>query len=171
VLLPEKDGRATAVVVRDGDRELLLDTPYAAANATDLGARAYRSNREEVQSLFGPALAALPARPMRYTLYFVEGSDDLTQESRSTLDTVLGEIALRPVPDISVIGHTDLVGSDNFNDALARRRAEALRAILIGRGIAADSIVAAGRGKREPAVPTPDGVAEPRNRRVEIVVR
>jgi outer membrane protein OmpA-like peptidoglycan-associated protein len=46
-----------------------------------------------------------------------------------------------------------------------------VQAVLVGRGIGADNIVAVGRGKREPAVPTADGVAEPRNRRVEIVVR
>jgi OOP family OmpA-OmpF porin len=43
--------------------------------------------------------------------------------------------------------------------------------MLVAQGIAASSIVAVGRGKRELLVPTPDGVAEPRNRRVEIVVR
>ena len=58
-----------------------------------------------------------------------------------------------------------------FNDALARQRAETVRAALIARGARAENIVAIGRGKRELLVPTADGVAEPRNRRVEIVVR
>jgi outer membrane protein OmpA-like peptidoglycan-associated protein len=43
--------------------------------------------------------------------------------------------------------------------------------VLIARGVAPGNVVAVGRGKREPAVPTADGVAEPRNRRVEILVR
>ena len=67
--------------------------------------------------------------------------------------------------------HTDSVGSDQYNDALAQKRAEAVRAMLAARGIAPQDIVAIGRGKRDLLVPTPDGVAEPRNRRVEIVVR
>ena len=76
------------------------------------------------------------------------------------------------MPDILVVGHTDLVGSDQVNDALARKRADSrCAAMLIERGIAPDNIVAVGRGKREPLVPTADGVAEPRNRRVEILVR
>ena len=70
-----------------------------------------------------------------------------------------------------VVGHTDLVGTDALNDALARQRAESVRAELIRRGVAADAVQASGRGSREPAVPTAAGVAEPRNRRVEIVVR
>ncbi len=84
---------------------------------------------------------------------------------------MFAEIAKHPVPDIVVIGHTDAVGSDTVNDALALRRATTVRTMLIGRGISPENVVAAGRGKREPLVPTPDGVAEPRNRRVEIVVR
>jgi outer membrane protein OmpA-like peptidoglycan-associated protein len=75
------------------------------------------------------------------------------------------------VPDVLVIGHTDSVGSDQYNDALSRQRAEVIRAGLINSGIAPENIVAVGRGKRELAVKTADGVAEPRNRRVDIEVR
>jgi len=81
------------------------------------------------------------------------------------------EIAKRPVPDVLVIGHTDAVGTDQVNDKLSRDRADFIRAGLIQSGIAPENIVAIGRGKRELFVPTADGVAHPRNRRVEIVVR
>jgi outer membrane protein OmpA-like peptidoglycan-associated protein len=171
VLLPEKDGGDTAVVVRQGDEQVLLAGPYDAVNLTTAGPRAAKSSAEEVQSLFGPALAAQPARPTRFTLYFVEGTDDFTEESKRVLEGVFSEIAQRPVPDVLVVGHTDSVGGDPVNDALARKRAETVRAGLIRRGIAPENVVAAGRGKRELAVPTADGVAEPRNRRVEILVR
>jgi hypothetical protein len=60
---------------------------------------------------------------------------------------------------------------DAFNDTLSRQRAEVVRRALVARGIAADNIVVVGRGKREPIVATADGVAEARNRRVEILVR
>ena len=62
-------------------------------------------------------------------------------------------------------------GSDAFNYDLARKRAESIREALLARGLAASDVVATGRGKRELLVPTVDGIAEPRNRRVEIVVR
>jgi outer membrane protein OmpA-like peptidoglycan-associated protein len=171
VLLPEKDGRDTALVVREGDKQVVLDQPYAAANLTLYGPHAYRSSAAEVQTLFGPALAAQPLRPSQFTLYFNEGTDDLTADSTREFERVFSEIAVRPVPDIVVVGHTDRVGSDPFNDALALQRAETVRAALIRRGIAPENTVAVGRGKREPAVATADGVAEPRNRRVEIIVR
>ena len=171
VLLPEKDGAQTSVKVASGDQEVVLDRPYAAANVTTSGPRPYQSSAEDVQAQFGAALAAQPKRPARFTLYFVEGTDALTDESKRSFEAVFAEIAGRPVPDVVVIGHTDSVGSDAFNDALARQRAESVRASLISRGVAAENVVAAGRGKRELAVATPDGVAEPRNRRVEILVR
>jgi outer membrane protein OmpA-like peptidoglycan-associated protein len=81
------------------------------------------------------------------------------------------EIARRPAPEIVVIGHTDRVGAVPYNDALSLRRAERVRDELVKVGITADRISVAGRGEREPLVPTPDEVAEPRNRRVEINVR
>jgi len=171
VLLPEKDGRSTAVTVRQGGQEVVLDKPYAAAKQTTSGPRAYASSPQEVETQFGAALAAQPSRPTSFTLYFIEGGDQFTDESKQTLTGVLAEIAKHNVPDIVVIGHTDSLGSIATNDALALRRAETVRAMLIAQGLQPASIAAVGRGKRELLVPTPDGVAEPRNRRVEIVVR
>jgi outer membrane protein OmpA-like peptidoglycan-associated protein len=57
------------------------------------------------------------------------------------------------------------------NDALSLRRAQATRELLISRGFDARRVQAVGRGERQPAVATDDEVAEPRNRRTEIIVR
>jgi len=170
VLLPEKDGKPAAVSVKQGDKEVVLDQPYAAAKVTPLGPRSYSSNAQEVQSQFGTTLAAQPSRPESFTLLFVEGKDEFA-ESKEIVDKILSEIAKRPVPDVLVIGHTDAVGTDQYNDALGLKRAEAVRTRLISMGIPAGDIRAVSRGKRELAVKTPDGVPEPRNRRVEIIVR
>jgi outer membrane protein OmpA-like peptidoglycan-associated protein len=171
VLLPEKDGKATAVTVKQGDKEIVLDQPYAAAKTTAFGPRSYSSSAQEVQTQFGSALAVQPARPTSFTLYFIEGKDEFTDESKKVVGQILSEIARRPVPDVLVVGHTDAVGNDQYNDALGQQRAEKVRLALISLGIPETDIRAISRGKRELAVPTADGVAEPRNRRVEIVVR
>jgi outer membrane protein OmpA-like peptidoglycan-associated protein len=171
VLLPEPDGRPTAVTVRQGEKQVVLDQPYAAANQTPLGPRAYRSSPEAVEARFGPALAAQPARPATFTLYFGVGTETLTAESQGLVDEVLAEIARRPVPDVLVIGHTDTVGNDADNDALGQRRADGVRDGLIRMGVKAEDVRALSRGKRELTVPTADGVDEPRNRRVVIEVR
>ena len=171
VLLPDPDGKETAVVVKQGGGEVTLREPYAAARFSNTGPQAYQSSQESVQEQFGAALAARPERPAEFTLYFVEGKDELTDESKQIVSEVFAEIAKRPVPDVVVIGHTDAVGSHQVNDALSRQRAEFIRAGLIQNGIAPDNIVAIGRGKRELFVPTEDGVAHARNRRVVIFVR
>ena len=171
VLLPEQGGKETAVVVKQRDGEVALREPYAAAKLSNTGPQAFKSSPEDVQSQFGSALAARPERPMEFTLYFVEGKDELTDESRQIVATVYAEIARRPVPDVLVVGHTDTVGSDQVNDPLSLKRAEIVRAGLIQSGIAPENVVAIGRGKRELAEKTDDGVANPRNRRVVIFVR
>ena len=171
ILLPEKDARDTAVEVKQGSETYVLDKPYAATRQWPLGAQPYTSDAKEVQTRFGAALAAQPARAKSFTLYFLEGQDELTMESKEIFETAFVEIAKYPVMDLVVVGHTDTVGGDKFNDELALRRAEKVRASLIARGVAPANIVAVGRGKRDLLKPTGDGVAEPLNRRVEIVVR
>jgi outer membrane protein OmpA-like peptidoglycan-associated protein len=171
VLLPDAAGKDTAVSVRQDGGELLLDKPYAAAQLTSTGPKAATSSAAEVRAQFGAALDARPPAPAQFTVYFVEGKDEFTEASKREFDNVFAEIAKRPVPDVLVVGHTDTVGTDAFNDKLSQQRAEVVRKALVARGIAAQDIVVVGRGKREPIVVTADNVAEPRNRRVEILVR
>jgi outer membrane protein OmpA-like peptidoglycan-associated protein len=171
VLLPNPAGRETAVTVTQGERQVVLAQPYAGARLSRGGAEAFASNAQEVQVRYGAALAAQPLPPAQFTLFFIEGKDEFTDDSKRIVDSVFAEIAKRPVADVIVIGHTDTVGTDAANDLLSRQRADVVRAAFAARGLAADKVVAIGRGKRELAVPTGDGVAEPRNRRVEILVR
>jgi outer membrane protein OmpA-like peptidoglycan-associated protein len=172
VLLPGADGRVGALTVTHGGQQLTLDQPYATADIGQPGRlEAGRATAEEVQQRFGPALAALPARPVTFRLYFLENSDELTAESKAEIPRLFAEIAGRRDAEVVVVGHTDRQGALEYNDTLSLRRAERVRADLIQRGIRDDTIVVAGRGEREPLVPTADDVAEPRNRRVEITVR
>lgn len=170
VVLPEQGGKVGAVVVKDGKNETVLDSAYASARTERGGIKAGPSTAEEVNKSFGPALAAQPARPVSLILYFTEGST-LSDESKAVVEKMLSEIAKRPAAEITVIGHTDTIGNDAYNDKLSLERAQAVREILIGMGVSAQNVTAAGRGKRELLVPTADNVNEPRNRRVELSVR
>ena len=71
---------------------------------------------------------------------------------------------------ITATGHTDASGSADYNLELSQRRAEAVASELIRHGVPATDIVTIGRGEEDLLVPTADGVREPRNRRVEIVI-
>jgi outer membrane protein OmpA-like peptidoglycan-associated protein len=171
VLLPSADGARSAVVVRDKQGEVLLDQPYAAIKRQSGANAGYQSSPEEVQARFAGALAAQPARPASYVLYFEAGGNVLTAESQAALATIRKEIAERAASEVMVIGHTDRVGSVEGNDKLSLKRAEGLRDLLIEAGVPADKLEAVGRGERDPLVPTADEVDEPKNRRVEINVR
>ncbi len=172
VVMPGPDGRAGTVVVQRGERRQLLDQPYAASRIRGDGQpEAATLSEGEVRAAFAATLGALPARPVSFQLYFVTGKDELTDESRGQLQSVLAELRQRPVPDVVVIGHTDTVGAADANDRLSVQRAERVKGFLVGIGIPAARIQTAGRGERELLVPTADNVAEGRNRRVEINVR
>ncbi len=172
VLMPDQEGKTGVLAVESGGQQAVLDRPYASARVAEPGrVQPGTVSEQEARQAFGAALGAQPARPASFILYFLEGRDELTPDSRAVLTRILDEIARRPAPEIVVIGHTDRVGAVPFNDALSLRRAERVRDELVKVGIAADRILVAGRGEREPLVPTADEVAEARNRRVEINVR
>jgi outer membrane protein OmpA-like peptidoglycan-associated protein len=169
VVLPSADGHVGMVVVeRDGKRHVLNE---AYATSRQGQSEVSRLSVEQVRESFGSTLQSLPARPALFRLYFISGTDELTDESRVELRKVLDELKQRPIPDIAVIGHTDTVGELEGNDVLSAQRAEKVKGFLVEIGIAADRIQVSGRGEREPIVPTADDVEEPRNRRVEISVR
>jgi len=172
VVLPGPDGKSgTVIVQREGARQV-LDAPYAANLVRSDGTlQGSRLSEQQVAESFGTTLAALPARPTTFLLYFLTGKDELTPESTSDLDRILADMKARPVPDIVVTGHTDTVGSADSNDRLSMQRAERVKAFLMGIGIPPDRIQTAGRGERELLVPSADNIDEPRNRRVEINVR
>jgi len=71
---------------------------------------------------------------------------------------------------IQASGYTDLSGTASYNMALSERRADAVRDLLIADGVPRDAIDLAWHGKENPRVPTPNGVREPQNRRVEVVI-
>ncbi len=172
VVLPSADGHVGMVVVERGGETAVLNEAYASSDIVDGGSPVRRIlPQSEVRTEFAAALTALPERPKVFLVYFNEGTDELTPESRVEFEKILAELRERGAPDIQVIGHTDRLAADDYNDRLSLQRAQRVRDELIKLGIDPKRIRAAGRGEREPLVPTADGIAEPRNRRVEISVR
>jgi outer membrane protein OmpA-like peptidoglycan-associated protein len=172
VVIPASDGHIGKIVVTSGNETRVIDTAYGAQRVNSDGSVVpVKVTAETVRKDFGATLDALPGEPASFMLYFREGRDELTVESKAELQKVFTELRKRPLPDIVVIGHTDTVGGLAYNDRLSLARAERMRMMMVEMGIPADRIQAAGRGKRELLVPTDDNISEPRNRRVEISVR
>ena len=168
VVLPAADGHIGGVVVQHGDTKTLLDKPYAAAGADG---KPVAVDAKDVDQIFGSTLAARPIPPKSYTLYFLADSNDLVPDSRAAFEDVFTEIARRKASEIVVTGHTDTMGSPDYNDKLSLARAKSVSKLFTDRGLAPASVIAVGRGERDLLVQTKDQVPEPRNRRVEITVR
>ena len=172
VLLPEEDGTRGSVAIGEGDRSAVLNAPLAAAKIDARGrVRQEAINQAEVERIFQAALAAQPPKSISFILYFEEGQTQVTAESRASLEALFAEVNRRQAVEVQITGHTDRVGSVADNDRLSLARAQAVWDMLGQLGLRSEFIRAVGRGEREPLVDTPDEQSEPRNRRVEVIVR
>lgn len=176
VLLPQSDPsgqpRETAVEVKSGASALVLNTPFALAERNDDGQLTQRTaTADEVQTRYGDVLKIQPPSAETVILRFLPGTSKLTPESEAELPKLIALARARAGGEILVVGHTDRQGTVEANDALSLRRAQAIADLLVAQGFAPELISARGRGEREPLVPTADEVAEPRNRRAEVIVR
>ena len=118
-----------------------------------------------------PPAAAIPALPppqRDFTVYFDTNSSTLSPAARAVVQQAVAAARQVSVTHIAVTGHTDTVGKTPYNLRLSQRRAAAVRAELLARGVPANRIDASGVGESGLAVPTAQGVNEPRNRRVVI---
>lgn len=114
-----------------------------------------------------------PAAPaVNLTVNFGTGSSDLAPQAVQALDALgiaLSSSALSAY-HFRVEGHTDTVGSPDYNRSLSERRAEAVVSYISTKfGVAASRLQPVGMGSDKPLVPTGAQVAEPRNRRVQVV--
>lgn len=171
-LLPQPGGAASAVEVRSASGSQRISEPYQVATVSRRGEAALETTTaEQVRETYPRLLALQPPEPERFVLQFEPGRSQLTDESQVQLATVLSTAWARAGGEIVVTGHTDRQGSEEANDRLSLARAQAVRDLLVARGFRPELIEARGRGEREPLVATDDDVAEPLNRRVEVVVR
>lgn len=123
-----------------------------------------------------PPPAAVQAPPPRqiqrsYLVFFDFDKSDVTPEAQRVIQQAATNAKEGNVSRIQATGHTDRAGTERYNMALSIRRANAVKASLVRQGIPENQIVVIGKGETEPLVPTPDGVREPQNRRVEILLQ
>lgn len=167
VLLPSPDGSVGEVVVRGQKGEQVLTK---AGQAVSLDGEAVQIEEQQIRKDFGATMAALPKIPARFLLYFTAGTT-LTAESEALIPKIIADAHTRPAVDISVIGHTDTMANEPYNNQLALKRASKVSDLLGEKGLKANSLSIESHGKRNLLVPTPDNTYEPRNRRVEVSVR
>lgn len=174
VLLPDPDGKIGHVTVQTdaGSTDITRNREATVVKGRNsLPTTPEILSENEIAAKFTPVLEILPEQPVHFILYFESDSTDLKAASLATLPEILQAISDRNSEKISVIGHSDTAGDPDYNLQLSRRRAMAIRSVLIKRGIDANYITSTSHGEENPLIKTADNVHEPRNRRVEVVVR
>ncbi len=116
-----------------------------------------------------PRPAAVQPTTQNFIVFFEFDKATLTPDGQKVVDAAASAFK-NGKTSVSLTGYTDLSGTAQYNLRLSQKRAEAVRSALIKDGVAANVITTAARGKENPRVPTADGVREPQNRRVEIVM-
>ena len=174
VLLPDPSGKVGKVTVAsDGGS---VDITKAQEATVVKGRQSVPStptiiSEKEIQKDFSEALQSLPEQPVHFILYFERDSNKLTSPSKKMTPEVLATVAKRDSQNISVIGHSDTAGNPQYNLRLSNLRAQAITTILRDEGVNKSYIKSTSHGENNPLVPTKDNVHEPKNRRVEVVVR
>jgi len=175
ILIPDPDGKVGEIFIQNEGGSQIITKAGQMSEARDAvtppAVPSPVMEEKNIKLIFGDALAALPERPLTYILYFKTNSAELNESSLKVLDSVKTAIGSRQSQDISVIGHTDRVGTDEKNYILSRKRALKVKQILVLKGVSPDHIEINYHGEANPLVKTEEGVAEPRNRRVEVTVR
>lgn len=174
VLLPDpEDERVGEATVAASGKSVTLAEARAATRVAQGRAPTAPAtmSSDDVERLFGEALAARPLPPRQFLLYFRTGSDTLTPEAETLVKEIVEVVRSRPAPDVTVIGHTDTTGEPGSNYELGLRRAALIRDLLVASGLDPAQIDATSHGEAVLLVRTGDDAPEPRNRRVEVTIR
>jgi len=159
-----------------------LDARYYGTTSPNLAGNTYSNNNISamlsLQMRFGAPTAAPPPPPMpapvaapSYMVFFDWDRSDLSAQALNTIRQAANAFKTKGQARVTATGHADKSGPDQYNMALSLRRANAVKDALVREGVPATAIAVVGRGESMPLVQTADGVREPQNRRVEIVVQ
>jgi len=169
--------RATAMAMAEAERVRALNEQAAAEKAREAAARAEREKAELRSSLIQQLNLVLDTRETERGLVinisdvlFDSGQYTLKATAREKLARVSGIVLAHPGLRLEAEGHTDSIGTDEFNQQLSEKRALAVRDFLVEQGLPVTSLGAQGFGKTMPVAANETAAGRQRNRRVELVV-
>ena len=174
ILLPEPDGTVGRIDISTTAGSQILDRPWTESEVVSPAlapGEPKAVDEKEIRTSFGAVLAAEPAPVEVFTVYFGFGSAKLTDQSSALIPEISNAIEAQRSNDIRVIGYTDTVGSKEYNRGLSEKRAAAVADLLVSKGVGRATIKTEYFGEERLLVETPDNTDEPKNRRVEIIVR
>jgi outer membrane protein OmpA-like peptidoglycan-associated protein len=171
VLLENEDGSTGKVIVEGKEGSSTLDSAGQGAALDGSSEKPFKVEQDTIDNVFAAAISAKPITPVSFMLYFLHDSVEMRTDSEVDLNLALKEMEKRKAADISVIGHADRAGDEEYNHQLALKRASAIADRIRAADVKVADITVTSHGENNPIVPTADGVSEPKNRRVQVTVR
>ena len=167
--------KSDALVARaeNAEQKLIARQARENADAAQLAANASQQQAQELQR----QLEILQARPTDRGLVltlgdtlFATGKSELKSGATVNLDRLTTFMNEYPQRTASIEGYTDSMGSDEMNQSLSQRRAEAVKGYLVGQGVSSARLSASGRGENSPVADNESAAGRQQNRRVEVVI-
>ena len=177
VLLPDPDGKVGTITVTTNGGSQVVDKAGYVIEIEEINKAPDAPkpvNENEMNEVFRAALSAQPDSSNRFLLfilYFEHDTTKFTHESKGLFPEFLKTIKNRKPNEVYVVGHTDMVGTEAYNIKLSSKRARYVKDLLVSNGIKPGTFFVSYYGKSRPVVPTKNDVPEPRNRRVEVIIR
>src|SRR5215218_624209 len=142
---------------------------YQNNNITAMLSLTYKFGQPE--AVAAPPPAPAPVAPPSFMVFFDWDRSNLSAQAMTTIKQAADAYKAKGSARVTATGHADKSGPEAYNMALSLRRANTVKDALVQNGVPANVIAVVGRGEEQPLVQTADGVREPQNRRVEIVVQ
>ena len=173
ILLPDADGKTGAVTVENEMSSVVLDKPYASTKVSDVDAEldTVMVGKRRVEENYKPLFQAEPLKPISMLLYFKFDSDQLNSASVTLIPEIIRLAKEREPSEISIIGHTDTIGTEDFNIKLGLKRAQLVAEMIKKAGVLLKNLTVTSNGENDPLIRTKDNTSEERNRRVEVMIR
>lgn len=174
VVLLDNESSHNAIVVSTNEGNVTIDQPYLYTTLSALDKQPSvlkQADPEEIRKKYSEQLNSLPLTPVSMLFYFEPGTVVLTESSKNQVDELIRVIGSRAPAAVDIIGHSDRAGDAEQNYVLALERAKEVETYLLDRNVTMERRTVRSHGENDPIVPTADGVDEPQNRRVEVIVR
>jgi outer membrane protein OmpA-like peptidoglycan-associated protein len=173
VILLENNKKNNAIVVTTKSGELVLNevNTYTDISSMAPPAEVKTLTTAELEHAYGTLIATAPKAPIHFLLYFEPNTIILTSASEELFPEIREAIRERIPCDVNIIGHADRTGSKQYNIDLSLKRARHILQWLTSQNLNISNITVESYGEEDPLIPTADEIPEPRNRRVEILIR
>lgn len=174
VILLENNLSHNAIDVTTQSGKVTIDQPFYATTLHDADMKPSEIEKLDptgVNEKYAAVLGNLPAKAVSLLFYFEPGTSEIDQSSKEQVEELIKIIGLYEPASLDIIGHSDRAGDADKNYELALERAHSVEKFLVDRNVSLERINVVSYGENDPIVPTEDGVSEPQNRRVEVIVR